>query len=147
MKEPSSAEAFRPNNLDKKLICRQCHKPTNARNWSCGCNVPWFTCGTHQTFHCCAEVAKQKSQIEPKATNLLRSNMLKRRRDNKEHEELVADENKRARLNKQRTMGSRSEDVILLDMPRPKVPRLLGPILHQRFQGISRSSACSRPSK
>ena len=72
--------------------------------------------------------------------------MLKRKR-NKGHEELVADENKRARLNKQRTKGSRSEDVILIDMPRPKVPRLLGPILHQRFQGSSRSSECSRPCK
>ena len=72
--------------------------------------------------------------------------MLKRKR-NKGHEELVADENKRARLNKQRTKGSRREDVILIDMPRPKVPTLLGPILHQRFPGSSRSSACSRPCK
>ena len=146
MMEPSSAEAFRHNDLDKKLKCRQCHKTTNARNWSCGCNVPWFACDTHQTFHCCAKVTEQKSQREPKATDLLRPNMLKRKR-NKGHEELVADENKRARLNKQRTKGSRSEDVILIDMPRPKVPRLLGPILHQRFQGSSRSSACSRPCK
>ena len=48
MMEPSSAEAFRHNDLDKKLKCRQCHKTTNARNWSCGCNVPWFACDTHQ---------------------------------------------------------------------------------------------------
>lgn len=85
MKEPSSAEAFRPNNLDIKLKCRKCHKTTNARNWTCGCSMPWYTCYTHQTFHCCAEVTKQKGQIEPKAANLLRLDMLKRRRNNKEH--------------------------------------------------------------
>jgi hypothetical protein len=147
MKEPSSAEAFRPNNLDIKLKCRKCHKTTNARNWTCGCSIPWYTCYTHQTFHCCAEVTKQKSQIEPKATNLLRSDMLKRRRNNKEHEDLVADENKKARLDSIRAKGSRSGSVLLHDTPPPKVPRLLGPILHQRFPGSSRSSAGSRPSQ
>ena len=146
MKEPSSAEAFRPDDLNKMLKCRQCHKTTYARNWSCGCSIPWFTCDTHQTFHCCAKVAKQKSQSEPKATDLLRSNLLKRRRTSKEHSELVADENKRAKLCTQRNKGSRKNDVILQDMPHPKVPRLLGPVLHQRFQGSSRSSACASSS-
>ena len=147
MKEPSSAEAFRPNDFNKQLRCRQCHKTTPARKWLCGCNIPWYTCDMHQTYHCCAKVTKQKSQDEPKATKSLRSKMLKRTRTNREHEEMVADENKRARLNKQRTKGSRSEDVILQDMPHPKVPRLLGPILHERFHGSSRSSAYASPSR
>ena len=147
MKEPSSAEAFRPNDFNKQLRCRQCHKTTPARKWLCGCNIPWYTCDMHQTYHCCAKVTKQKSQDEPKATKSLRSKMLKRRRTNREHEEMVDDESKRARINKQRTKGSRSEDVILQDMPHPKVPRLLGPILHERFQGSSRSSACASPNR
>ena len=148
MMEPSSAEAFRPDNLDNKLRCRRCHKTTYARNWMCGCNIPWYACVSHQTFHCCAEVTKQKSQKRPKATNLLRSTILKRRRINKEHEGLVADEDKEARQRKLKILGSRGETVTFNfeDIPPPKVPRLLGPILHQRFKGISRGSVCPRPS-
>ena len=144
MKEPSSAVAFRPDDLNNMLKCRQCHKATFARNWECGCCIPWFTCGTHQTFHCCNKVMKQKSQNEPKATNLFLHSNIRKRKRTQEHAELVADESKRAKL--MRSKGCRKTEVLLHDMPHPKIPRLLGPILHQRFPKASRSSACASSS-
>ena len=144
MKEPSSAVAFRPDDLNNMLKCRQCHKATFARNWECGCCIPWFTCGTHQTFHCCNKVMKQKSQNEPKATNLFLHSNIRKRKRTQEHAELVADESKRAKL--MRSKGCRKTEVLLHDMPHPKIPRLLGPILHQRFPKGSRSSACASSS-
>ena len=61
---------------------------------------------------------------------------------------MVADEDNETRQRKLKILGSRGEDVTFNfeDIPPPKVPRLLGPILHQRFMGISRGSACPRSS-
>ena len=67
----------------------------------------------------------------------LRSKMLKKRRINIGHEEIIAQERKRAK--RKAIEGCRSVDIELEDAPPSKVPRLLGPILQQRFRGIGRS--------
>ena len=79
---------------------------------------------------------------EPSVANTsLRSKMLKRRRINMEHEEIVAQEVKRAKLMKLREAeGCRKRDIQLEDAPHPKVPRILGPILQQRFKGTGSAS-------
>ena len=68
----------------------------------------------------------------------LRSKMLKKRPTNIGHEEIIAQGRKRAK--RKATEGCRSVDIELEDAPPPKIPRLLGPILQQRFRGIGRSS-------
>ena len=79
-----------------------------------------------------------QSKNEPSATsNALRSKMLKKRRINIEHEEIVARERRRDRKRKD-TEDYRDADIILDDVMQPVVPRLLGPILHKRFRDNSR---------
>ena len=142
-REPSSAKGFQPYDFDKLQKCQHCRKTTAARKWLCECKVPWFTCEAHRSYHCYDKVCLQKNhKEEPSVANTcLRSKMLKRRRINMEHEEIVAQEGKRAKLMKLREAeGCRKKDIELEDAPHPKVPRILGPILQQRFRGTSSAS-------
>ena len=145
-KEPSSAKGFQTYDLDRPMKCPHCKKTTAARKWLCECKVPWFTCGAHRSYHCYDEVKAQKSQKdEPSATNKsLHSNTTRKRPLHMEYEEIVAQERKRAKLKKLREEEvRRKRDIELDDVPHPRVPRLLGPILHKRFRGDSSASACA----
>jgi hypothetical protein len=137
-KEPSSAKGFQTHDLDRQQICRHCHRQSAARKWLCACGIPWYTCDTHKTYHCKSEVRLQSNQQPNAMIKSLRSQMLKKRRINMGHEEILAQERKRAK--RKATEGCRSDDIELEDAPPPKVPRLLGPILQRRFRGIGRSS-------
>ena len=72
------------------------------------------------------------------------ANRTKRKRSlGQEHEEIVAQDDRRKLLKKAREAQGKRERVIILDeCPEPKVPRVLGAILHRRFRGDNGSTAC-----
>ena len=47
--EPSSCAGFAYSDLDRTVKCgnRRCLKLTKSREWSCACEVNWFTCAQH----------------------------------------------------------------------------------------------------
>ncbi len=140
MNEPSTAEAFRPNDLDKQVRCIRCHRTSPARKWLCQCNVPWVTCEVHQTYYC-NKVIKQKNQKETEKSQVnLRPCVLKRRRNNESGRNKAR--SKRARTNMICIIdtGGDGNEVELDYMPPPKIRRILGPIIHSRFPMASRSS-------
>ena len=143
MKEPSTAEAFRPDDLDKQLRCICCHKASPVRKWLCQCDVPWVTCDVHQSYYC-KNVKKVIKQIYQKETGKSRNNprtcMPKRRRNSDSG--ICNAKVKRTRTNTICEIGKRAvgDDVELDYIPPPKIRRILGPIIHSRFPMASRSS-------
>ena len=145
MKEPSSAEAFRPDDLDTKLKCRRCRKTTYARNWKCGCNIPWYTCDTHQTFHCCNEVKKHKNQDEPKSSTFSRASYAKRKRQACEgNDDMKEDRQERVqKCTKTSALAKRKSEVELDQLEsETKVARIYEKLL-SRFRGRVGTSSCS----
>jgi hypothetical protein len=44
---PTDRLRFSKQDLDTKITCRACTKPSPARSWKCSCEVIWHTCTTH----------------------------------------------------------------------------------------------------
>ena len=145
---------FHWGNLQAKCKCHNCNKAQPSFKWKCQCGVPWYTCAIHR--FCCkqpshTEATKRNQQVQtcPSSSKKLRPERQLKRTPSKEYEHLLGEDIDRARTKKAKISclaksTKRKANVVLGNRtPNAKRPTLLGPILSNRFKGLTTGSKSS----
>ena len=132
-------------NLDKRIKCKHCKKATQTSEWNCECGVPWFTCGMHCHPRSHQEYIQQSARKENPKRKMHKGETPKVKVSSEKVEPLEAPPTFSDLLHEDLANASRSAehakgvkrkaDIPIGKTP-SKSPKLLGPILGERFKAL-----------
>lgn len=137
--EPSSCASCTYSDLDRTVKCgnRRCLKLSRSREWSCACEVVWFTCAQHAKHVACGSSLPSQSheQATGRTVSSKSSNRVATKEAVTEYQSLLQDDLRRGRKRPNANPVITLGDSAGPPQRRPK----LGVILSERF-GTSSSS-------
>ena len=131
MSAPSTAGPFKRDKLDSKIKCDFCHKTLEAATWTCVCSKPWYTCTVHRAYETRDNLKSNKRKVCPTSGSRCKQGKSIKFESPEPHILLQEDI---ARSETKRRLNSLRDDIVLgNESHAEKRPRVLGPILSQRF--------------
>ena len=135
--ESESHSGLDIRNLDNKLKCTHCNKSSVMWDWGCECSIRWFLCERHGTLR-----KNTENRLSPGSTQRRKSsasgedtNSVKRACVHRSFDLLLAEDI--SKYERPKSAGTKRKASVSLDSSaRLGVPRLLGPILANRFKDL-----------
>jgi len=131
---PSQQYKFQCRDLDIKIKCLECFKPTPIKAWSCNCGVLWHTCKVHT---CTAESmptprSKPKSSSSSSKEDSSKEVSKGHLQANSSFDELLDDDLKREAMKAKKSSGQKTTSTGVYK-PYELKASLLSPHLREKF--------------
>ncbi len=128
---------FQLKDLDKTAKCIKCNKANKIYKWTCKCQLPWHLCDVHQHCSTCYTNNSADNISEPSKKRSCDSTNTSPKRSitTLTHDQLLAYDNKRARLDWRRKLAKQDPAAghFAQGEIRPLQPSFLSQRLKERF--------------